>query len=140
MNSVLGVADTSTSASEQIMDPSGEPNRGADAPSEQRIAPRHRCSLAALTQINVVGNPRKLFAWIHNISASGVALDMRTPLEAGQEIQCRLKGLAAGEVFETRAHVVHVRLLDGLYRTGCKFLEPFPAAQLEAVLRKISSG
>lgn len=115
---------------------SAQPTAGV----EQRVAPRHSCSLAALTQLVVPATGQRYFAWVHDISASGMALDMRAPLEAGAEIVCRLKGTHADEQFETKAQVVHLRLNDGLYRTGCKFATPFPATHLEAVLRKLRGG
>jgi hypothetical protein len=105
--------------------------------AEKRLTPRHSCSLAALTQVHIPGSRQRFFAWVHDISAGGVALDMRTPLQSGKEVLCRLKGLEAHECFEVRALVVHVRLSDGLYRTGCRFLEPLPSAHLAAVLRKL---
>ncbi len=108
--------------------------------SEQRVAPRHGCSLAALIQVVVPATGRRCFAWVHNISTSGVALDLRTPLDSGLEIVCKLKGLLPTEQYEMRAQVVHNRLCDGLHRAGCRFAVPFPEDHLEAVLRKLRGG
>src|SRR5947209_5794769 len=88
--------------------------------SEQRTAPRHGCSLAALTQVYLAATRERYFAWVHDVSTGGVALDMRTLLAPGQDIVCRLKGTRPEEVFEVAARVVQARFCDGLHRVGCK--------------------
>ncbi len=113
---------------------------GSISPSagpEQRVALRHRCSFAALTRLIDSATGKKHFAWVHDISASGVAFDLRLPPAPGAELLCQLKGNRPEECFEVRATVIHARLVDGLHRVGCHFLEPFPPDRLEAVLRRL---
>jgi hypothetical protein len=108
--------------------------------AEQRRAWRHRCSLAALTKLYDAATCRQHFAWIHDISSTGVAFEMRTALEGGREVLCRLRGNEPGERFEVAAQVIHCRPADGLFRVGCRFHEPFAGAQLDAVLRRLRSS
>jgi hypothetical protein len=116
-----------------------EPAAPPSSESEQRFAMRHRCSLSALTRLYLPATGQRYFAWVHDLSVIGVAFDLRTQFEPGQVLCCQLKGLRVEECFEVRAFVVHVQLIDGLYRAGCQFFEPLPPECLEAVLRKLRS-
>jgi len=107
---------------------------------EQRTALRHRCSLAALTRLYHPATGQRYFAWVHDVSGSGVAFDLRVPLEPGQELVCLLKGNRPGECYQVSAEVLHARPVEGLYRVGCRFAAPLPQEQLEAVLQRLRGG
>jgi hypothetical protein len=107
---------------------------------EQRIARRHRCSLAALTRLYEPATGKHYFAWVHDISARGVAFDLRALLEPGQEVRCLLTGSRPEQRYEVLAEVVHAGLIDGLHRVGCRFRAPLPQDQLDAVLCKLRGG
>lgn len=111
----------------------------ANKPSgaELRQTARERCSAAALTRLYVPATDKRFFAWVHDISSGGAALDLRTQLEPGTEVLCQLRGIEPHERFDVFARVMHVRLVEGLYHAGCKFNEPLPQHQLDAVLRKL---
>jgi hypothetical protein len=108
--------------------------------AEQRRAARHRCSLAALIRLYLPASGQRFFAWVHDISASGVALDMRVHLDPEQALLCQMKGIGAEPCFEVAGRIVYVKLEDGLYRVGCKFDVPLAAERLASVLRKLSGA
>ena len=59
------------------------PFRGRSHPPEQRAAPRYRCPPATLVLVCRPGTEGHLEGWAHELSRSGIGLNLAEPLDVG---------------------------------------------------------
>jgi hypothetical protein len=101
---------------------------------KRRAAQRYRCPLATLGRISLPDGTQEE-AWAHNLSETGIGLNLSHSLEAGTPVLIRLKGAAPGSGLAQAARVVHAtEEVDGSWRIGCAFLERLNPDQLDALL------
>ena len=113
----------------------------AAAESEQRSRPRHTCGTVTLTRLSVsAAADLTYFAWVHDISDSGIGLDVLGKLGAGVEIVFELKGSGDNEKIRLHAQVVHATPVGAFYRLGCRFTTPLRPAVLATITRKMGGA
>jgi hypothetical protein len=101
---------------------------------KRRVAQRYRCPLATLGRLSLPDGTHE-DAWAHNLSESGIGLNMSHALEAGTALTIRLKSAGGGGCLNLPARVIHSTAeVDGSFRVGCAFVEKLQADQLDALL------
>jgi hypothetical protein len=109
----------------------------ADA-QEQRSRPRQLCGTITLTKMSLpAAADATYFAWVHDISESGIGLDMLGRLGIGVEIALELKGSDDTEKICLHAKVIHATQVGSLYRLGCRFMVPLRPSVLATIMRKM---
>jgi hypothetical protein len=102
-----------------------------------RSRPRHLCGTIALTKLSLPAAAVTYFAWVHDISESGIGLDLLSRLGAGAEIVFELKGSTDNEKIRLHAQVVHTTAVGAFYRLGCRFMAPLRPAVLATIMGKM---
>jgi hypothetical protein len=101
---------------------------------KQRVAQRYRCPLATLGRL-AFADGRTEEAWAHNLSETGIGLNMGHALEPGTVLIIRLKGSAQSQALALAAVVIHsTRELDGSWRVGCAFDRKLTPEEMDALL------
>jgi hypothetical protein len=101
---------------------------------KKRLAQRYRCPLATLGRLSFADGTAEE-AWAHNISESGIGLNLTHPLEAGTNVLVRLRGSSRNGAVALPARVVHAtQELDGSWRVGCAFESKLQPEVLDALL------
>jgi hypothetical protein len=106
------------------------------AKSERRAGCRYGCGAPSLVRLYLPDRNEFLFSWLRDISTHGIAFDLLTPLESGQEFLLQLKHGTA-ERTELRAEVVHAALAHGFCRIGCRFAAPLPPGLFRAIVQHL---
>ena len=101
---------------------------------KRRAAQRYRCPLATLGRLTLPDGTQE-DAWAHNLSESGIGLNVSRALEPGTQVLIRLKGAAQNSALSVSARVVHAtEEADGSWRVGCAFVDRLNPDQLDALL------
>src|SRR5690349_7463454 len=80
---------------------------------KRRVAQRYRCPLATLGRLSL-GDGSTEEAWAHNLSETGIGLNMTRALDPGTALVIRLKGSSQKLLLTLAAQVVHAtQELDG---------------------------
>jgi hypothetical protein len=104
---------------------------------EQRLRPRQLCGTITLIKMSLpAAADTTYFAWVHDISESGIGLDMLGRLGIGVEIALELKGSDDTEHIRLHAKVIHATQVGSLYRLGCRFVVPLRPSVLARIMRK----
>ena len=104
--------------------------------AERRASWRYGCGLAALTRLHLTRTGERFFAWVHDVSLTGIAFDLLSAVEHGQPVEFQLRRSETDRL-DLRAQVVHTTFADGLCRVGCVFDEPLPQSLFAAILRQL---
>jgi PilZ domain len=113
------------------------PSRAGDD-LEKRSRPRHLSGTITLTRLSLATvDDASYFAWVHDISESGIGLDVLGRLGAGVDIVFELKGSGENEKIRLHAQVIHATPVGTFFRLGCKFTRPLRPAVLAAVVSKM---
>jgi hypothetical protein len=101
---------------------------------KRRAAQRYRCPLATLGRLSLPDGTHE-DAWAHNLSETGIGLNMGHALEPGTTLLIRLKGTTNGALLSLAARVVHATAeVDGSWRIGCAFVDKLGPDQLDSLL------
>jgi hypothetical protein len=101
---------------------------------QRRTAVRYRCALGSAGWLSLPDGGT-LETWIHNLSETGIGLNMPDPLEEGLRLVIHLRGPAPGSHVALAARVVHsTQEPDGSWRVGCVFEQRLRAEALAALL------
>ncbi len=102
---------------------------------KRRGAVRYRCHLATLGRLIFPASGESREAWVHNLSDSGIGLNLTEPLAAGTEVLIRLSGNSRDVTLKLPARVVHAtQEVDGSWRVGCTFAGKLSPEVLETLL------
>ncbi len=102
---------------------------------KRRAAVRYRCNLATLGYLLFPQTGETVEAWVHNLSETGIGLNLSRPLDAGTAVVIRLCGSTDRLAVKLPAQVVHsTKELDGTWRIGCEFGEKLTAEMLDSLL------
>jgi hypothetical protein len=105
---------------------------------EQRSQLRHVCGKITLTRLSLSAvSEAAYFAWVHDISDSGIGLDVLGRLGAGVDIVFELKGSGENEKIRLHAQVIHATPVGKFFRLGCKFTRPLRPAVLATIVSKM---
>jgi hypothetical protein len=105
---------------------------------EQRSRPRHFCGTITLTRLSLAAvDGASYFGWVHDISDSGIGLDVLGRLGAGVDIVFELKGSGENEKIRLHAQVIHATPVGTYFRLGCKFKRPLRPAVLATILSRM---
>jgi len=63
----------------------------AKTAADQRKHRRHCCGKVTLTRLSLPATETPMYAWVHDISETGIGLDVLNPLPAGAELVFELK-------------------------------------------------
>lgn len=108
---------------------------------EQRARGRHLCGTITLAKLSLpAAAEATYFAWVHDISESGIGLDLLGRVAAGVEIVFELKGSGDSEKIRLHAQVIHATPVGSFYRLGCRFTSPLRPSVLAAIMRKVRGG
>jgi hypothetical protein len=119
-----------------------EPDNATTAPragrteSDLRAAHRYGGGTVTLARLARAGASSSRFAWLHDISETGLGLDVLLPLSSGTDIVFEMRGSCEGERIRLHARVVHATRAGEFCRLGCRLTEPLPPALLSSILRK----
>jgi hypothetical protein len=101
---------------------------------KRRVAQRYRCPLATLGRLSLPDGTQEE-AWAHNLSETGIGLNMSHSLDAGTRLTVRLRGSVPGRALALQALVIHsTQELDGSWRVGCVFTAKLSQEDLDALL------
>jgi hypothetical protein len=101
---------------------------------KRRVAQRYRCPLATLGRL-VFADGRTEEVWAHNLSETGIGLNMPHALDPGTAVLIRLKGSTQNLAVALAAVVIHsTRELDGSWRVGCAFDRKLTPEEMDALL------
>jgi len=100
----------------------------------QRMAQRYRCPLATLGRLSFPDGTTEE-AWAHNLSETGIGLNMTRALDAGTPLLIRLRASGRDGTVALPARVVHsTPEVDGSWRIGCLFEDRLEPETLDALL------
>jgi hypothetical protein len=105
----------------------------ASAQADQRAHRRHCCGTLMFTRLSLPGVNNSAFAWVHDISESGMGLDVLSPLTAGVGLVFELKR-ENSRTIRVYAQVVHATLAGSFYRLGCRLTRPLRPSVLRDVM------
>jgi hypothetical protein len=101
---------------------------------QRRTAVRYRCALATPGWL-FFADGGTLEAWIHNLSETGIGLNLSRPLDPGVALIVRMRGPAQEGQVALAARVVHCSPEgDGSWRVGCVFDQRLKPEALAALL------
>jgi hypothetical protein len=101
---------------------------------KRRTDQRYRCPLATLGRLSYPDGSAEE-AWAHNLSESGIGLNMGHALEPGTALLIRLRGSSHNGTVALPARVVHASPeLDGSWRVGCAFEARLSPEALDSLL------
>ena len=83
--------------------------------------PRYCCGTVTLTRVALAAADVAYFAWVHDISESGIGLDVLAPMATGVDLVFELKRGAGNDKLRVNAQVIHATAVGPFYRVGCKF-------------------
>jgi hypothetical protein len=87
---------------------------------KRRASVRYRCNLATLVRLFFPLTNESVDGWVHNLSSTGIGLNLPRPLEVGTTLIIRLKGPSLTACIHVPATVAHsTPEVDGSYRVGC---------------------
>jgi hypothetical protein len=102
---------------------------------KRRASVRYRSNLATLGQMFFPDKGETEEVWVHNLSETGIGVNLDRSLEAGANVVLRLKGTADFIMLQLSARVVHsTQEVDGSWRIGCEFEKKLTADELETLL------
>jgi hypothetical protein len=101
--------------------------------ADQRVHQRRLCGIMIFTRLSLPGINNTAFAWIHDISESGIGLDVLGPLATGVELVFELKR-EVGRTIRIYAQVVHATHAGSFCRLGCRLTRPLRPMVLRDVL------
>jgi hypothetical protein len=102
---------------------------------KRRTTVRYRCNLATLGYVFFPDTGEALEAWVHNLSESGIGLNLSRTLAEGTPVVVRLTGSTENMTLKVPARVVHAtKELDGTWRIGCVFTGKLTAEVLDSLL------
>jgi hypothetical protein len=104
--------------------------------AEQRAHPRYACGTVTLTRVSLTATDITYFAWVHDISAHGIGLDVLAPLNAGTDIVFDLKRGGEDARIRLYAQVIHATPIGPFFRLGCKLTRPLRPWMLANLLHK----
>jgi hypothetical protein len=104
-------------------------SKGAD----QRAHRRHCCGTVTFARLSLPHAQTSLFAWIHDISETGIGLDVLNPLPAGVDLVFELKRERRPAI-QIHAQVVHATPTSAFYRLGCKLTRSLRRTVLRDVI------
>jgi PilZ domain len=108
---------------------------------EHRAQKRHLGGTITLTRLSLTAvDDASYFAWVHDISETGIGLDVLGRLGAGVNIVFELKGSGENEKIRLRAQVIHATPVGSLFRLGCRFTRPLRPAVLATIVRKMTGS
>lgn len=133
------VPDDTEQASSQDSVPAAAPTPLCDEKElEHRSRPRYVSGKITLTRLSLAAvNDATYFAWVHDISDSGIGLDVLGRLGAGVDIVFELKGSSENEKIRLHAQVIHATPVGKFFRLGCKFTRPLRPAVLATIMSKM---
>jgi hypothetical protein len=101
---------------------------------KRRMVQRYRCPLATLGRITFTDGSQE-DAWAHDLSETGIGLNLSHALEPGTPILIRLRAADRPDTLLLAAKVVHAtEEIDGSWRIGCAFLDKLSPEQIDAML------
>jgi hypothetical protein len=100
---------------------------------KKRGSNRFRCGLATLGKVFAPAG--EVFEiCVHNVSHTGIGLDVPHPLKEGQDITVRVR-LQNSRTLELPARIIHsTEQVDHSWRIGCAFHEPISNEVLDSLL------
>jgi hypothetical protein len=102
---------------------------------KRRASVRYRCNLATFGRVFFPASGATLDTWIHNLSHTGIGINLGCALEVGTAVVIRLKGPSEQGTLELTARVVHAtQEVDGTWRVGCRFENKLSHEELDALL------
>jgi hypothetical protein len=102
---------------------------------KRRAAVRYRCNLATLGYLFFPQTGESVEAWVHNLSETGIGLNLSRPLAPGTPVAMRLTSTPDNLSIKIPAQVVHAtQEIDGSWRIGCEFGEKLTAEMLDSLL------
>jgi len=102
---------------------------------KRRAAVRYRCTLPTLGYLFFPQTGESVEAWVHNLSETGIGLNLNRPLDPGTPVNIRLTGITDNLSIKVAARVLHAtQEIDGSWRIGCEFGEKLTAEMLDSLL------
>lgn len=102
---------------------------------KRRGSVRYRSDLACLGRLILPPASTAEDVWVHDLSDTGIGLNLSHRLEAGSAVVVRLKGTSPKVCLELPARVVHcTQEVDGTWRAGCAFDRRLAYDELDALL------
>jgi len=100
----------------------------------RRVAVRHPASASVSTRLTR-DTARARRATIRDISVSGLALIVRSPLKAGTDLLVQMKNEALDLAYDLAARVIHATSQPrGRWIIGCAFARELTPSELETLL------
>jgi hypothetical protein len=99
----------------------------------KRGAKRHRCPLAAPVEVGLPDGTHE-DGWAHDLSETGIGLELGRPLERGTLVLLRLHAAGPDGLVQLAGRVAHATEAAGGWRVGCAFDRPLTPEQLAALL------
>jgi hypothetical protein len=124
-------------AGAQTVSPQPAPAPGGP---EHRAQQRHYAGRIFLTRVSLPGTDISYFAWVHDVSETGIGLDLLTPLSPGTDIAFELRGTGTFEKVRVYAQVVHATPVGPFYRLGCRFTLPLRPSVLATIRTRMRSS
>jgi hypothetical protein len=102
---------------------------------QRRRDRRYRCSLATSGKLHFAATGEVMVAWIYNLSAGGIGLELPEPLLVGQEMILQMKTTGGDQSHRLAARVMHsTPCANGCWRIGCRFEHKLDRDVLESLL------
>jgi hypothetical protein len=102
---------------------------------KRRASVRYRCNLATLGKLFFPASSESLESWVHNLSETGVGLNLGRALNVGTDLVIRLRGPSLEKSLQLAARVIHAtQEVDGTWRVGCAFETRLSADDLDSLL------
>src|SRR5260370_31196211 len=119
--------------------PAADPAPARDGDElDNRSEPRHLGGTITLTRLSLAAvDDASYFAWVHDISETGIGLDVLGRLRAGVNIVFELKGSRENEKIRLHAQVIYATPVGTLFCLGCRFTRPLRPAVLDTIVRKM---
>jgi hypothetical protein len=105
--------------------------------SNMRARPRYGAGTVTLTRVALASTTVKYFAWVHDISETGIGLDVLGPLGAGAELIFELKSSGPEQRIRFHARVMHATRVGLFYRLGCRFIKSLQPTTMTAILKQM---
>ena len=109
--------------------------RGSLFRHDQRAATRYRCPPATMVLICRPGTEAHLEGWAHELSRTGIGLDLVEPLDLESAAVVRIHARQPCGTLLLATRVKHATAqVDGTWRVGCAFQEPLDLEMMDALL------
>lgn len=100
-----------------------------------RQSQRHRFTLATSGKLHFPSSGRSVYAWVSDLSASGVGLTLPVPLDEGTELVLHLRSARGKSVHQWAARVVRAtREGDDAWHIGLAFCKKLAPDVLDSLL------